>query len=75
MLMRRKKAERQGAATPPPFRVSVQYPRRRQMPPTLRAAEPDENIPGSGWRRVVLLVALVAVVTIVLVSELSRFLP
>jgi len=76
MLTKRRKAERQGEDISSPLRSSVvvEFPhgRQRSLPPTLRAAEPDENVPGSGWRRVLLLIALAVIVAIVLAGELSR---
>ena len=76
MLTKRRKVERQGEDIPPPLQSSVvvEFPRGRQrpLPPTLRAAEPEEDVPGSGWRRVLLLIALAVVVAIVLAGELSR---
>jgi len=76
MLTKRRKAERQGKDISPPLQSSVvvEFPRGRQrpLPPTVRAAEPDENVHGSGWRRVLLFIALAAVVAIVLAGELSR---
>jgi hypothetical protein len=42
------------------------------MPPTLRAPALEEATAGSGWRRVLLLIAFAIVVAIVLAGELSR---
>jgi hypothetical protein len=42
------------------------------MPPTLRVPALEEPTAGSGWRRVLLFIALAIIVALVLADELSR---